>query len=297
SILPLSGADFLKFLDNVSVFSEPADKYIYHVRHILQKMTASNLLVDMRSNDGNVFMPKSYYALSEITSKQAPGLMWLSSALGGRFVHCQVSPAVVHIVGEKEGNAVSGSGIIFDENYILTCRHVVDEMEVNCVQNFQNKKIDISENEIFKHETSDVALIHVNEPLCVVGGLAFFSPTIAQTVYAFGYPKIPNTRPKFLDTDNSYLIMQSGEITNESVIASDNTELFLFSAISRPGNSGGPIVSEDGYVVGIATDLTDGRYHGEHLFAPHYAGISSAQIAKAVFEMGIDTEVPYETFD
>lgn len=47
--------------------------------------------------------------------------------------------------------------------------------------------------------------------------------------------------------------MQGGEVSVEHVTSFYGEELFLFSAIARPGNSGGPILSEDGHVVGIVT--------------------------------------------
>ena len=297
-ILPMTSADFLNYLDKTQLLPESADKYIYHIRHLLGRMAASNLLVEMGSASQNAMIPKSYYALAELTCRQSAGVMWLAKVLGGRFVHRQVSPAVVHIVGETpQGHAAAGSGVIFDDHHILTCGHVVSRMEVARTQRFQGKEVIVEEKNIFRHQLLDLAVIQVEQPLMIARGLAFLAPAIAQRVYTFGYPKIPNVRPRHLDSDDSYLIMQSGEVTNESVIASNQTELFLFSAISRPGNSGGPIISEDGYVVGISTELTHGRYENENVFAPHYAGIPSQVAANAVNELEVDAEIPYETFD
>ena len=86
-------------------------------------------------------------------------------------------------------------------------------------------------------------------------------------------------------------------MTNNAVSVFGGTDLFLYSAISRPGNSGGAIVSDDGYVVGITTELTEGQYSKEIPFSPHYAGIPAHVIARAVDEMNLGIQVPYETFD
>ena len=94
--------------------------------------------------------------------------------------------------------------------------------------------------------------------------------------------------------------MQSGEVTNESVLVFGGVELFLYSAISRPGDSGGAVVSDDGYVVGMTTELSDSRVHtseGEEVFSPHYAGISSHVLARAVDELGLGVEIPLETYE
>ena len=71
------------------------------------------------------------------------------------------------------------------------------------------------------------------------------TPVVAQTVYTLGYPRLPGLR-------DASVTMQQGAVTNESVTSLAGERLFLYSAISRPGNSGGPVMSEDGYLVGIS---------------------------------------------
>lgn len=297
-ILPLSAADFLTYLDKQGVLGEPANKYIFLIRHLLGSMVASNILVEMGNSDPFVFMPKSYYALSERTKRQSRGLLWLARSLGGKFIHRQVAPSIVHIIGRTgKGEEASGSGIVFDPHHILTCRHVVCDMEVCKEQIFQGRNITVNKESVFKHDRFDVAVIRVNDSLRSTPGLAFLAPTILQTVYTFGYPKIPSVRPKTPQSVDSYLVVQRGEVTNDSVIASDNSRLFLYSAISRPGNSGGAIVSDDGYVFGISTDLTEGRYEGDGLVSPHHAGIPSDVIDSAVAEMGLSIRLPYELYE
>lgn len=298
-ILPMSASDFLKYLDKKCFFETSAYQYVYQVRHLLQRMTAANILVETRDPEKFVLIPRSYFALSERSTIQDSGVMWLAKTLGGRFVHHQVSSAVVHISGRDDnGDANSGSGLVFDHGAILTCRHVVSDMHVDPKQRFQGQEITIDDDNIHISEDTDVAIIKVvNGALTPVSGLGFLAATIAQTIYTFGYPKIPNVRPRFPDTEEAYLIMQSGEVTNETVIASDGSELFLYSAIARPGDSGGPIVSEEGYVVGMSTNLTEGRYEEKDLVSPHYAGIPAHVIAQAVEDMGAGVSIPYETFD
>ena len=296
-VFPMSGGDFLEYLDAMKVLEGPARKHVYHIRHLLRRMAASNLLVEVGSSGNMPLIPQSYWALSERSNVRSAGVLWLAKALGGRFIHRRVSPAIVHITGEGEkGDVRAGSGVIFDSHHILTCRHVVSGMQVGRKQKFQGKEVTIDERSIFKHEKDDVAVIRVDAPLNPVPGLGFLSPMVTQTVYTFGYPKIPNVRPRLPDKDDAYLVVQKGEVTNEHVVASDKTELFLYSAIARPGNSGGAIVSDDGYVVGIATELTDGQYEGEEAFSPHFAGIPAHIMAKAVDEMELGIQIPYETF-
>lgn len=295
-LTPASGKDFMDFLEKSKAVLDEPGKYIYQIRGLLERMAANNILVEMGvGQDGSyVILPKSYYTLSEISTLREQGFLWLAKTLGGRFVHRQVSPAIVHVIGEN--NEGEGSGIVFDPHHVLTCRHVVSNMDVATEQIFQEKAATIEQ--IFPHDTEDVAVIRVKEPLSVVPGLGFLAPMVSQKVYRFGYSRVPCSIP--LDTGGSPLVMQSGEVTNESMLVFGGTELFLYSAISRPGDSGGAVVSDDGYVIGMTTELSDarvGQSDGEDVFSPHYAGIPSNVIAKAVDDLGLSVRIPYETFE
>ena len=150
---------------------------------------------------------------------------------------------------------------------------------------------------IIEHPKLDVAIIKTKELLAPVQGLAFLQPEVTQKVYRFGHARVPCSIP----VDGGGLpTIESGEVTNASVSFFGGNELFLYSAVSRPGDSGGAIVSEDGYVVGITTELTDARVEGHDgvdVFSPHYAGVPAHVIARAVEEMELGIRLPYETFE
>jgi len=71
----------------------------------------------------------------------------------------------------------------------------------------------------------------------------------------------------------------------------DELEFFLYSAITRGGNSGGPIVAQDGRVIGIAAQnvLDKGRAD-----APHYRGVPGHVIVSALTDMGYGDLVTLE---
>lgn len=250
-LTPASGKDFLDYLrESKSVPDEP-DRYLHQIRWLLDHMVENGLLVEMGVGGGGsyVMLPKSYYTFSELSKLRERGVLWLAKTLGGRFVHRYVAPAIVHVVGEND--AGEGSGIVFDAHHVLTCCHVVSRMQVASAQVFQGRTVTVEE--VFRHETEDVAVIRIKEPLTTVPGLGFVAPMVSQKVYRFGYSRVPCSVPSNAGT--SPLVMQSGEVTNESVAVFGGMELFLYSAISRPGDSGGAVVSDDGYVVGMTTEL------------------------------------------
>ena len=255
ALTPASGRDFLEYLSESKCLPDKPDRYLHQIRRLLDRMVENDLLVEMGVGEGGSFVviPKSYYTLSELSKLRAQGVLWLAKSLGGRFVHRHISPIIVHVVGENDEG--EGSGIIFDEHHVLTCRHVVSRIKVAREQMFQGKMVTIEG--IFPHGSQDVAVIRVKEPLAIVPGLGFVAPMVSQKVYRFGYSRVPCSVPSSSGT--SPLVMQGGEVTNEAIFVFGGMELFLYSAISRPGDSGGAIVSNDGYVVGMTTELSDSR--------------------------------------
>ncbi len=295
-LTPASGKNFLDYLSESQSLPEKPDRYLHHIRGLLDRMVQNDLLVDMGvGKDGNfVMLPKSYYAFGELSKRRGQGVLWLAKTLGGRFVHRHVSPAIVHVVGEN--NEGEGSGIVFDEHHALTCRHVVSDMQVASEQAFQGRTVTVED--VFQHGTEDVAVIRIKESLATVPGLGFVDPMVSQKIYRFGYSRVPCSVPS--STGTSPMVMQSGEVTNESVLVFGGVELFLYSAISRPGDSGGAVVSDDGYVVGMTTELSDSRMHtseGEEVFSPHYAGIPSHVLARAVDDFDLGVQIPVETYE
>ena len=90
--------------------------------------------------------------------------------------------------------------------------------------------------------------------------------------------------------------MHTGEVTNHSVDLINGEKAFLYSAITRPSNSGGPIVSYDGYLVGIATKDIPVENKGS-TFSPHYAGVDAVTIGNALADLGLDMRASFESLE
>ena len=286
TIRPLDAYDFTKYLKQKGILDEPL-RYTERIRQLLDRMAATGILTEM-GYGSNVMMPKYYYCLKELSTLQRAGVFWLAPALGDDFLYHLAAPAIVHITGiDRYGDVCSGTGIIFAPHHILTCAHVVNDMTVNEYQVFQG--IECRINAHFPHSKADVAVVRVDQPLKPVPGLSFLSPKIAQPVFTLGYPKIPFVR-------EAALTMQRGEVTNESVTTFDGHQVFLYSAIARPGNSGGPIISSDGHVVGISMqDLS--QQNKENAFSPHYTGIPAHHIAECLDDLDVGVQIPIEDFN
>ena len=99
---PLAAFDFLVYLKNKSILQDP-NKYIYRIRHLLEQMATTDILIDMgHSRSSNPIIPKSYYFFKELTRLQHPGILWLAPALGADFIFHYAAPGIVQIAGSKK---------------------------------------------------------------------------------------------------------------------------------------------------------------------------------------------------
>lgn len=123
-----------------------------------------------------------------------------------------------------------------------------------------------------------------DQPANTLKGVAFRDPKWSDETYVFGYPPVSKL-------DAPYLVVQRGEAVNPSVRSQQDERFFLYSAVARPGNSGGPIVAQDGRVVGLVTDeLPD----AQQMAAPFYRGVPAGEIRTALSDLGVDHLLRWE---
>jgi S1-C subfamily serine protease len=88
-----------------------------------------------------------------------------------------------------------------------------------------------------------------NEQLLAIPGMAFREPKWHDEVRVFGYPYVPGLTERPIIVEHGYIVNPAIEAC--SVDGYPRQQTFLTSAVARPGNSGGPIVAQDGCVVGL----------------------------------------------
>ncbi len=288
SLLPV--ADFLQYLQIKKAF--PKAPNAFQVARILERMVSAGLLIHAGSGNLPVAGLENRYIYFLTAHEARRGLFRLVPVLGPEYLYSLCEPGLVHITGTNgEGAEVAGTGLVVDTRHVLTCRHVVSGMMVDALQTFQGREYVVDRGSIHRHAEVDVAVVRVvGAPLTPLTGAIMQAPVVAQTVYTLGYPKLPGLR-------DASVTMQPGAVTNESVTSLAGETLFLYSAISRPGNSGGPVVSEDGYVVGLSIVDASGQYRTNEAFSPHYAGIPAQVVVQAVKDLGLGIELPYEHYE
>lgn len=131
-----------------------------------------------------------------------------------------------------------GSGFVIDENTIITNAHVVENFEDVSIKMYSGSSI--NGKVVKKDKKRDLALIKVDEKLTPLKLNYYENLSIGEEVYAIGAPKdIPYTMTKGIVSAKDRKI---GRYNYIQIDASINS-----------GNSGGPLVNENGEVIGINT--------------------------------------------
>lgn len=135
----------------------------------------------------------------------------------------------------------SGSGFFINSFWVMTNDHVVDGCSRVEVEGFGEVE------DVLRDPDSDLAVIRLEQPFR--GQVLPFrtrNPRLAENLHVLGYPL-------------SDVLSASVRVTSGSVSALNAFELddglIQISAPIQPGNSGGPVIDDDGSVVGVAVGI------------------------------------------
>jgi tetratricopeptide (TPR) repeat protein len=178
----------------------------------------------------------------------------LAIALQPEAVYQKANSAVVFIVvPQNRKQVIYGSGIIINpKGWIITANHIV--------KNRQNVIIKVADYSyqgtvVARDPSSDLALIKLqSQMLLPTLGLQSIPPRIGQKIFVIGNP---------LTLEKSFSDGLVSRLTDNGWIQ--------YTAPTNPGNSGGPLLNEDGDVLGlvqsIASDSTPGTFASGIYFA------------------------------
>lgn len=139
----------------------------------------------------------------------------------------------------------------------------------------------------------DVAVLPLAEPAAYMdAGLSFRPHRPLEQIMIAGYVHVPRAR-------EVPLICQLGETATARTVTVDNCPYMLFTAIARPGNSGGAIFSRDGRVVALVSRHFERQREGDDPFAPfpHFGAVPAEAVKEAVEQVAPEVEFPWETWE
>jgi hypothetical protein len=285
SITPLAVKDLMKYLREQAGWSE-IDTSTFEVQRLLESLAVHQLLVDM-GNVGSPVMGKHYYSFVGL-GHQAHGDLWLGPVLGAEVIVHSVRQSVVHLLGlTADGDEHGGTALAVSERHMLTAKHVLEDMTLKPEQLLpsldRSARRSVRVVDAAKHDRHDLAVLTIandGPPLVPVRGLVTRDANWADPVFLMGFPLVPGSL-------HPVLTVQGGEVATPSVETYDGADLFLYSAIARPGNSGGPIFGADGHLLGLVTrELFQEPVSGRIPPPPFYAGLPASVIQEGLADLG-----------
>jgi hypothetical protein len=105
-------------------------------------------------------------------------------------------------------------------------------------------------------EDKDIAILKLPSPTVKRSALVLRPSNTAQigeTTYALGYPSVSTTLQSYITYDENDVTITRGIISKRSAIAGVTFEAFQIDTAINRGNSGGPLVDERGFVLGVNT--------------------------------------------
>ena len=151
------------------------------------------------------------------------------------------------IMIDEDLPVITGSGVILNDGlWVLTNRHVVEDLEYAVVRNGLGEVRDA--DEVFMAENDDLAIIVLTEPFSKAysfGIHEFEDVEVGSDVFVLGYP-MSAIFGSFHPT------ITKGIVSNPFGFG-EQPGMFQMTTKINPGNSGGPIFNEFGKIVGVAT--------------------------------------------
>ena len=180
-------------------------------------------------------------SLPAIVEDKSPG----QQKPGRRAFSPKAKPEPIMI--DEDLPVITGSGVIINDGlWVLTNRHVVEDLEYAVVRNGLGEVRDA--DEIFMAENDDLAVIVLTKPFSKAYSFdisEFEDVEVGSDVFVLGYP-MSAIFGSFHPT------ITTGIVSNPFGFG-EQPGMFQMTTKINPGNSGGPIFNEFGKIVGVAT--------------------------------------------
>ena len=95
AMTPLSGHEFLRYLDKSNFLPDGPFEYAHQIRRLLDRMAANDILTEAGTAYNNPLLPKKYFSWLEFqTSRlQRTGVLWLAKTLARILHQCSCGTA------------------------------------------------------------------------------------------------------------------------------------------------------------------------------------------------------------
>lgn len=288
---PFSISDFIEFLDRSEHLREKIEprQRFSDIQHLLADMDRADLLYHSGPRNFELYEP-TYWGVGTVTQSQTAGVLWLSEAVGAGLIIETYGAVTIPIAKPGEQGNGSGLVLdewhILTNRHVVKDLNIREGdlietpqtrpppvllnsswHEVPATMRVARDPIcDDDRHPVFGDDPDEergldlavIELAQTGQPgLNAIDGMVWREPTPTDTTYVFGYPTIPKMVDAYMlvqrggVTNPRVFSVQGGEVVNPEVASYKGQRFFLYSSISRPGNSGGPIIAQDGRLIGV----------------------------------------------
>jgi len=228
------------------------EKKVYSFIPTINSYTVELLKESRLLKDLEPFMNRKMYEANVKYAKWVHDMDLLDNILfGTKYIIERYRKSVFKIENTSMDDKVDiGTGFLIEIGgiyFIATNQHVIAKSK-------KIRLLDIDENEyefsiFYADEEYDVAFLRINGNLSEFSQFKFsIEQEILSEIITIGYPSIPMAK-------EAYQVIHRGEI-NSHIENYQGKKLFLISAKTSSGNSGSPVINEQGVVLGmIAQEL------------------------------------------
>ncbi|MDF2529215.1 MAG: Trypsin [Gammaproteobacteria bacterium] len=289
-IVPFSVMEFFNWYKKDKLINR-----FHRVLELLRLLSAKGCLQEAETYVVNSIFDQRYTCMLGISAIERQGALFLGKYLGPRLVADQIKYNLAQITGKNEnGDNRIGSGILINAQIVLTCAHVIEDMNRDDSLKINGIDYKIRQHEV--HPDVDFGVIILEEPVMspYCKDIALRTSHLLEEIIIAGFPTIPLSK-------DPIVLVQKGEISTRIESYLDKRELELFTAIARPGNSGGPVMSIDGKLLGIVTQSLERQQEENDLgqtILPYFASVPANVIFEAFDDLEVAKEfsIPWEDY-
>lgn len=240
-------SDLASRLESAYVLNPTTGEFDVYSRALPESL---NTLTAIRPNDAVWLRISQGAPISWSTSRSSGGAVALAQADSAAPLardSREVERAIVHVQTPERG----GSGFIVSDSQILTSAHIVDDFTVVTLHFYDGRR---GRGEVSAVDVElDIAVIQVEEMTAGVRRLDWESagrPQLTDAVWVWGFPFESNV----VGAGFALSVSVTGGFVSAWRTRDDLAYVQTDAAVN-PGNSGGPLTTLDGRVIGIVTSV------------------------------------------
>ena len=224
------------------------------------RLSAEGLLNHAGNTGTAVFYGDCYYSMitAKFTEEIAAYNIFEFLVFGFPLIrnHFEKSVLPLIVTLKDDGDSI-GSGFLLDSNRFVTAAHCIKDSKTIQIPGWNPATHRLNSIYIPTDERIDLAVLTFDaDPFPDAPKFKMQSFNVLDEVLSMGYPPIPGFQ-NFLVSETGrvagYLKSTVGQVVTRAESYLDRQDKILISARVKGGNSGGPVVSKTGQVIGVVT--------------------------------------------